>query len=95
MTPEERKLRAKLGAHTSWANTTDPAARTAKARRAFEERFEKEADPDGVLPPEERARRAAHLRAAFFTRNQLKSAATRRKKAAERAAAKTADKPAA
>jgi hypothetical protein len=85
VTPEERKLRAKLGAHVSWANTADPAGRTAKARRAFEERFEKEADPDGVLPPEERARRAKHLRDAFYTRIQLKSAETRRKKAAAKA----------
>lgn len=92
MTPEERRLRAKLGAHISWANTADPAERTAKARRAFEARFEKEADPDGVLPPEERARRAKHLRDAFYTRIQLKSAETRRKK---KAAQQTAERPAA
>jgi hypothetical protein len=81
VTPEERKARAKLGAHISWANTTDPAARTAAARKAAEERFEKQADPDGILPPEERARRAAHLRKAFYARNQLKSATARRKNA--------------
>lgn len=84
MTPEERKARAKLGAHTSWANTVDPTARTEAGRRAAELRFEKQADPDGVLPPEERARRAGHLRKAFYARIQLASATARRKNAARK-----------
>lgn len=87
MTPEERKARATLGAHISWANTTDPAARTSAARRAAEERFEKQADPDGVLTPEERSRRAEHLRKAFYARIQLKAATTRRKNAEKKHAA--------
>lgn len=80
MTPEERTARAKLGAHTSWANTADPTARTEAGRRAAEMRFEKQADPDGVLTPQERARRAEHLRKAFYARMQLASATARRKK---------------
>lgn len=80
MTPEERTARAKLGAHISWANTTDPTARTEAGRRAAGMRFEKQADPDGVLTPQERARRAGHLRAAFYARMQLASATARRKK---------------
>jgi hypothetical protein len=56
----DRSLIARLAAHESWARTTDPGARTEPARRALLDRFEGEVDPDGVLPPDERARRAAH-----------------------------------
>lgn len=87
MTPEERTARAKLGAHTSWANTTNPTARTAPAREAADRRFEKQVDPEGVLPPEERARRAKHARAAFYARIQLKSKQARAKRAAAKSAA--------
>lgn len=82
MTPEERKQRAKLAAHISWAKTSDPAARTANARAAALDRFEKQADPDGVLPPAERARIAEHLKKAHFARMALESARRRRLKAA-------------
>jgi len=41
-------------------------------------RFEREVDPDGTLPPEERARRAEHKRKAYFARLALKSAKARR-----------------
>jgi hypothetical protein len=70
----------RLAAHESWARTTDPSARTEPARRALLDRFEREVDPDGVLPPEERARRAAHARKAYFTRLALRSAEARRRK---------------
>lgn len=87
MNQEERTARARLGAHISWANTTNPSARTAAAREAADRRFEKQVDPDGVLPPEERARRAKHARAAFYARIQLKSAKARAKRAAAKSAA--------
>ncbi|MCB1006990.1 MAG: hypothetical protein KDB35_22595 [Acidimicrobiales bacterium] len=53
-------------------------AGTAKARSAFLDRFEREVDPDGVLAPAERARRAHHARKAYFTRLAFKSAQARR-----------------
>jgi hypothetical protein len=81
LTPTERSLRARTAVHTSWANTTDPTARTAPARAAFLDRFEREVDPDGVLLPEERLRRAAHARKAYFSMLALKSARARRQKA--------------
>ncbi|WP_410669148.1 hypothetical protein [Amycolatopsis sp. cmx-4-68] len=81
-------LAGAIGAHTSWANTTDRAARTAPARKASLERFEREVDPDGTLPPEERARRATHKRKAYFLGLAAKSAASRRRTAAHRAEAK-------
>jgi hypothetical protein len=63
----------------SWARTTDPSARTEPARRALLDRFEREVDPDGVLSPAERARRAGHARKAYFTRLALRSAQARRR----------------
>ncbi len=75
----ELVLRARLASHASWAQTSDPSARTAPARQKFLDRFEREVDPDGTLPPAERARRAEHARKAYFTRLALASAKARRK----------------
>src|SRR5207248_9237744 len=77
MTPAQRSLRAKIAAHTSWANTADRAARTAAARKAALDRFDREVDPDGVLAPEERARRACNARSAHFSRLAYRSARAR------------------
>ncbi len=75
-------LHAKIAAHTLHARVADPVAHTAPARAAFLDRFVLEVDPDGVLPPEERDRRAEHLRKAYFTRLALASARARRESAA-------------
>jgi hypothetical protein len=75
----DRSLIARLAAHESWARTTDPSARTEPARRALLDRFERQVDPDGVLSPEERARRAGHARKAYFARLALRSAQARRR----------------
>ena len=77
LTPAERTLRARLAAHESWAATADPTARTAPARDTFLERFERQVDPDGILDPAERARRAEHAKKAYFLRLALKSAQAR------------------
>lgn len=71
-------LRASLAAHESWAHTPDRSARTAPARAALMARFEREVDPDGLLAPDERARRAESKRRAYFQRLALKSAKARR-----------------
>jgi hypothetical protein len=42
-------------------------------------RFEREVDPEGVLPPHERAKRAENAKAAYFKRLALKSAKARRR----------------
>jgi len=76
--PSERALRARLAAHSLHAQITDPAAHTAPARRAFLDRFEREVDPDGLLPTEARQRRAEHARKAYFLRLALASAKARR-----------------
>jgi hypothetical protein len=54
---------------------------TAKARASFLAKFEREVDPDGVLPLEERRRRAEHLRRAHFAQLARASARVRRAKA--------------
>jgi hypothetical protein len=80
MSDGECRLAGRVGAHESWARTEDRAARTAAARAAADARFEKQVDPDGVLPPRERARRSENARAAFYAQLALKSAAARRRK---------------
>jgi hypothetical protein len=82
LTPAERALRARLAVHTSWANTSDRAARTAPARRAALERFERHVDPDGSLSDAERARRAEQAMRAHMARLALRSAQARRRRKA-------------
>jgi len=74
-----RQIIGSIGAHESWSRTADRTARTAPGRRAFLERFERQVDPEGALPSAERAKRAEHLRKAYFQRLALKSAAARRR----------------
>jgi hypothetical protein len=78
LTPEQRSLRARIASHESWARPPDASARTAPGRKAFLDRFERQVDPNGELPPTERARRAEHARKAYFARLALKSARARR-----------------
>jgi hypothetical protein len=85
LTPTERSLRAQIAAHESWANTDDPSARTANARKAMLDKFETQVDPDGKLTPAERAKRAAHARKAHFKRLALKSAQVRRRRGGDAA----------
>jgi hypothetical protein len=69
-------LRGRIGAHRLHA-THDPRETTKAARLAFMSSFEREVDPDGLLEPEERARRATHARAAHFARLAYLSARAR------------------
>jgi hypothetical protein len=76
-------LWGRVGAHLLHARH-DPTATTLPARLAFLDRFEREADPDGTLDPAERARRASHLKRAYFLRLALKSAQARRQRTRRR-----------
>jgi hypothetical protein len=80
MTPRQRRLQARMAAHSLHARVANPAAHTAPARRAFLDRFGREVDPNGVSKPEERARRAKHARKAYFLKLALASAAARRRR---------------
>lgn len=92
--PTTRSLAAQVAAHTSWAGTSDRAARTARARAALNTRFEDEVDPERTLTDEERAERVKHARSAYFARLALTSHANRRKAAELLAAADDADRTA-
>lgn len=74
LTPSQR---GRMGAHTVHAQGK---TNTAPARAAFDARFEREVDPDGVLTPFERAKRAEHARRLHFTRLAAASAKARKKK---------------
>ncbi|MFG2016515.1 hypothetical protein [Actinomadura geliboluensis] len=80
LTPAQRSLRASIAANARLANE-DPVEMTAPARKAFLDRFEKQVDPDGILDPAERARRAEHARKAYFKRLALASARARAERA--------------
>jgi hypothetical protein len=67
----------RIGAYTTHARH-DAKATTAKARAPFLATFEKQVDPNGSLPPEERAKRAEAARRAHFARMALASAEARR-----------------
>jgi hypothetical protein len=79
LTSTERKLRARTAAyalHAQGGTNTGPATAASVAR------FERQVDPDGVLPPKERARRAAWARKSYMTALSLKAHRARNKKTA-------------
>ena len=78
-----RSLAARVGAFAQKAKY-DNRELTEKARAASPgslSYFEREVDPDGVLDPAERARRAEYARKAYFAKLALASAKARRKAA--------------
>ena len=86
----ERVLTGRIGAYVLHSKY-DSRELTKAAHAAFEGKFEREVDPDGVLPLEERLRRADMARKAHFARLALKSAQARRKRASRRAASPAAE----
>ena len=81
LTPEQRSLRARAAAHALHAQggtNTGPATAASLAR------FERQVDPDGVLDPVERVRRAAHARKSYMTALALKASRARQRKAVAR-----------
>lgn len=63
---DKKDINKQIAAYISWSRTSDRNARTRPARQAFLSRFEREVDPDGVLPPAERGRRAQHALRAYM-----------------------------
>jgi hypothetical protein len=76
LTAAERSLRAKIGAHALHAHY-DGVALTERARAKFLATFEHQVDPNGVLPPEVRQRRALHARRAHMARLSLAASKAR------------------
>ena len=79
LTPSQRSLQARLAAYSLHA-ARDPKDTTRAARAAFLNRFEREVDPDGNLPPAERDRRAQAVLKAHMTRLALASSRARSKR---------------
>jgi hypothetical protein len=75
----DRALIARIAAAERWARTPDRTAATEPARRGLRAKFEREADPDGVLDTAERARRADALMTAHMLRLARESAKARRR----------------
>jgi hypothetical protein len=55
MTPEQRRLRAKIAANARWSRPMARADQADAARSAILARLEHEVDPGGTLSPDERA----------------------------------------
>jgi hypothetical protein len=73
-----QSLRGRIGAFAVHAKY-DSREITAPARAAFMARFEREVDPEGVLPQAERRRRATYARQRYFAQLAYKSAKARRR----------------
>jgi len=82
---------ARAMARLSWDMTSDRSARTAPARAASFARFERQVDPAGVLPSNERAKRAESARKAFYREMALRAVEVRRAKRAAKRAASTCE----
>src|SRR5919198_1026747 len=89
-TPAQRSLQARIAANSRWAHEPDRTAATRPARTAAVSRFEREVDPDGVLPAAERARRAESAQRAHMQRLALRSSRARAR-AARSTSTSTAD----
>lgn len=78
MTPEQRRLRAKVAANKRWSQHTAREHQAAAARSAFFARMERQVDPEGELPPDVRA---ALVKAAAREHSARLNAAKARKRA--------------
>ncbi len=82
MTPEQRRLRAQIAANARWSKYMAREDQTYVARQAIYDRLACEVDPDGKLPPKERAilvqnaakRLSARLNAAKARKRATRSA---------------------
>jgi len=75
-----KDINRQIAAEISWSRTYDRSARTRPAREAFLRRFEREVDPDGTLPSDERHRRAEHAKRAYMLRLAKRAVAARKSK---------------
>lgn len=80
MTPEQRRLRAKIAASARWSRPMARADQADAARSAIFARLERQVDPGRKLSPEERA---LLVRAAARLLSARMNAARARKRSAE------------
>jgi hypothetical protein len=55
VTPEQRRLRAKIAANARWSRPMARADQAGAARAAMNARLERQVDPAQTLPPDQRA----------------------------------------
>jgi hypothetical protein len=55
VTPEQRRLRAKIAANARWSRPMARADQADTARSAMIARLERQIDPTGILAPDQRA----------------------------------------
>ena len=79
MDRQQMALRGRLGAYTLHS-THNSREVTEAARAGFLAKFERQVDPEGILAPDERRKRALAARSAHMMRLALRSAEVRRKK---------------
>lgn len=77
LTPEQRSMRARIAAHARWSKE-DPKPNAQRGQAGLLARFEREVDPEGVLPEKERRRRAKSARRAHMGRLALASSKKRK-----------------
>jgi hypothetical protein len=75
----DRAVIARIAAAERWGRTPDRSAATEPARRGLRAKFERQADPEGVLDAAERSRRADALMTAHMLRLARESAKARRR----------------
>lgn len=63
-----RSEAAKVASNTRWAMEPDRRRAVAAANAGFRAKFERQVDPDGVLPPQELAKRTDNAIRAHMTR---------------------------
>lgn len=83
VTPEQRALRSRAAA---FALHAQGGTSTKAGTLAFLARFEREVDPEGILTPEERSRRATFARKSYMARLALKASRARTRQVADDAA---------
>jgi hypothetical protein len=77
LTPEQLQQRGRIAALVRAARDPDPSAHGRNGQVGLLRRFEREIDPDGVMDPAERARRADQARRAHMLRLALRSSRVR------------------
>lgn len=71
-----------MAAHTRWSRTSDRITATEPARQAWNDRWEKQVDPDLKLTPAERGQRAENAKRAHMLRMAMASAKARARRRA-------------
>jgi hypothetical protein len=73
LTPEQRSLRSSIASNERWGRTprSERVAAGERGQKGLQARFEREADPDGTMPPDERARQGNRLFRAYMSRMAL------------------------